>query len=172
MLFRSTVGDYEEDELEIVGKQKPPKNPPTTPPPPPPPPRPIQLPDYSQLLEKIEQLKLSKFRLPALGKFFFKSELNADTMFYKYQAPLVLNNRLARVVFNKKKVMPDAEANQYRNFVISYPNFLNFCTSCLEYQVDGYYLPADKPFTPAMDLDASVLQARFSGPKEIGRAHV
>ena len=161
-----TVGDYEEDELEIVGKpQKPPKNPPRTPPPPPPPPRPIQLPDYSQLLEKIEMLKLSKFRLPALGKFFFNSELNADTMFYKYQAPLVLNNRLARVVFNKKRVMNDADANQYRNFVMSFPNYLNFCTNCLEYQVDGFYLPADKPFTPAMDLDASVLSSRFSGPK-------
>jgi len=160
-----TVGDYEEEELEYVGKpQKPPKNPPTTPPPPPPP-KPVQLPDYSQLLEKIEQLKVSKFKFPAIGKFLFGSELNAESMFYKYQAPLALNNRLARVVFNKKRFMPDSDANKYKNFVISYPNYLNFCINCLEYQIDGFYLPADKPFTPAMDLDASMLSSRFSGPK-------
>jgi segregation and condensation protein B len=161
-----TVGDYEEEELEYVGKpQKPPKNPPTTPPPPPPPPKPVQLPDYNQLLEKIEQLKVSKFKFPAIGKFLFGSELNAESMFYKYQAPLALNNRLARVVFNKKRFMPDSDANKYKNFVISYPNYLNFCINCLEYQIDGFYLPADKPFTPAMDLDASMLSSRFSGPK-------
>jgi hypothetical protein len=161
-----TVGDYDEDELEIVEKpQKPPKNPPTTPPPPPPPPKPVQLPDYNQLLEKIEQLKVSKFKFPAIGKFLFGSELNAESMFYKYQAPLALNNRLARVVFNKKRFMPDSDANKYKNFVISYPNYLNFCINCLEYQIDGFYLPADKPFTPAMDLDASMLSSRFSGPK-------
>ena len=161
-----TVGDYEEEELEYVGKpQNPPKNPPTTPPPPPPPPKPVQLPDYNQLLEKIEQLKVSKFKFPAIGKFLFGSELNAESMFYKYQAPLALNNRLARVVFNKKRFMPDSDANKYKNFVISYPNYLNFCINCLEYQIDGFYLPADKPFTPAMDLDASMLSSRFSGPK-------
>jgi len=161
-----TVGDYEEEELEYEGKpQKPPKNPPTTPPPPPPPPKPVQLPDYNQLLEKIEQLKVSKFKFPAIGKFLFGSELNAESMFYKYQAPLALNNRLARVVFNKKRFMPDSDANKYKNFVISYPNYLNFCINCLEYQIDGFYLPADKPFTPAMDLDASMLSSRFSGPK-------
>jgi hypothetical protein len=61
--------------------------------------------------------------------------------------------------------MPDSDANKYKNFVISYPNYLNFCINCLEYQIDGFYLPADKPFTPAMDLDASMLSSRFSGPK-------
>lgn len=152
--------DYQEDELELIqkpGKKKSKAPPPPTPPPPPPSGPQI---DIDPLLERLDLLRNRKFKLPALGREMFLSELDPNSIFYKYQAPLALHNRLAKSAFNKSKPTPDAELKTFYEFITEFPTFILFCTDVLEFRNGGYFLIPDQSFNiilgPGFAIEASV----------------
>jgi hypothetical protein len=136
------IGDYPEDDLEPIDEPSGGGGAPSPEPPPD-----DNIPNIDELLERIEQIKANKFKFPTMGKVMFNAELSTEDLFYKYQAFLVLNNRLSKNVLRKKNPMSLIDANGYLDFIRDYFNYLKLIVSCLDYVKDGYYINPNKQVT-------------------------
>ncbi len=105
----------------------------------------LNVPDIDEIKETLERIKKHKFKFPSLGADMFKAEVNSNDIFYKYQAPLKLYNRLAKNVFSKKRPMSVESSNGYFKFIREYSAYFNFVMTALDKKVKatsgtGYYI--------------------------------